>query len=204
VVACSNPATIGAPLQTPSVNGHTFHQMDFLLCVDIQQSHRTHPGIALSCISHRQTLSIGADGGRVRVKNEIALMIDPTAISSSGKSHGEQFATGTRIKHAHFAGFCPFAIGCQRSDGQPLTVLAKRQPPFTSKSVLELLAAHGNLEVTPPSRMTPCLPFDVEQINLKCMAKDPSDRFQNADELNRVLMKCSCASQWGSDQSEIW
>ncbi len=77
-------------------------------------------------------------------------------------------------------------------------------PPFTSKNVLELLAAHRNLEVAPPSRLNPCLPFDVEQTILRCMAKDPSDRFQDADELKNALEQCSCANRWDSDQAEVW
>lgn len=78
------------------------------------------------------------------------------------------------------------------------------QTPFTSKSVLELLAAHRNSEVALPSKVNPAVPSDLEQVILKCMAKNPSDRFQDADELRKALDQCGVASQWGPDQAALW
>ena len=78
------------------------------------------------------------------------------------------------------------------------------QTPFNSKNVLELLAAHRTLEVIPPSTLNPAIPGDLEQVILKCMAKNPADRFQDADELRNALDQCSVASQWGPDQAALW
>ena len=78
------------------------------------------------------------------------------------------------------------------------------QTPFTSKNVLELLAAHRNSEVVPPSRLTPAIPADLDQIILKCMAKKASDRFQDADELRKALDQCGIANQWGPEQAATW
>ncbi len=78
------------------------------------------------------------------------------------------------------------------------------QPPFRSESVLELLAAHRNSEVVLPSQVNPAVPSDLEQVILKCMAKNPSDRFQGADELRKALEQCSVASQWGPEQAATW
>jgi serine/threonine-protein kinase len=75
------------------------------------------------------------------------------------------------------------------------------QTPFTSKNVLELLPAHRNSEVSPPSRLAPTIPADLDQIILKCMAKKASDRFQDADQLRKVLDQCGVASQWGPEQA---
>jgi serine/threonine-protein kinase len=78
------------------------------------------------------------------------------------------------------------------------------QPPFTSKNVLELLAAHRNSEVAPPSRRNPAVPADVDQIILKCMAKNVSERFQDADGLRNALEQCSCANKWGPQEAATW
>jgi len=78
------------------------------------------------------------------------------------------------------------------------------QTPFSSRNVLELLAAHRNLAVPPPSRMNTAVPGDLEQIVMKCMAKSASDRFQNAAELRQALNQCSAAGRSGPDQAAEW
>ncbi|WP_145195961.1 hypothetical protein [Thalassoglobus polymorphus] len=69
---------------------------------------------------------------------------------------------------------------------------------------MELLSAHQNAEVPAPSQLNPAIPDDIEQIILKCMAKSPSDRFQNANELKEALDHCSFANQWGTKEGAIW
>jgi serine/threonine-protein kinase len=78
------------------------------------------------------------------------------------------------------------------------------QTPFSSKNVLELLAAHRSLQVAPPSRLNPAIPADIEQVILKCMSKSPRDRFTDADDLRKALDQCSVASQWGPEQAATW
>jgi serine/threonine-protein kinase len=78
------------------------------------------------------------------------------------------------------------------------------QPPFTSKNVLELLAAHRNEVVAPPSHRNAAVPADLDQIILKCMAKNVSARFQDADALRNALDLCSCANQWGPQEAATW
>jgi len=78
------------------------------------------------------------------------------------------------------------------------------QPPFTGKNVLAILAAHGKTEVSPPSRVNPAIPADLEQIVLKCLAKKPSDRYQDAASLMQVLSHCSVAAEWGPEQAADW
>ena len=51
------------------------------------------------------------------------------------------------------------------------------QPPFTGKNVMELLVAHRNAEVIPPSVHKAGIPVDLEQIVMTCMAKQPGETF---------------------------
>jgi hypothetical protein len=82
--------------------------------------------------------------------------------------------------------------------------MLRGQPPFSGRNVLELLAAHRTKEVSPISETNPAIPADLEQIILKCLAKTPSDRFQDAASLMLALSSCSVADAWGPDQAAAW
>jgi serine/threonine-protein kinase len=70
--------------------------------------------------------------------------------------------------------------------------------------LLELLAAHRGVEVAPRSRWNGAVPPDLEQVVLKCLAKNPSDRFQDSDELRKALNRCGVATRWGPDEAAAW
>ena len=78
------------------------------------------------------------------------------------------------------------------------------QPPFSGKNVLDILISHRKKEASPPSRLNPAIPVDVEQIVLKCLAKKPSDRYLDAASLMQALGCCSVASGWGPEQAANW
>lgn len=78
------------------------------------------------------------------------------------------------------------------------------QPPFAGKNILDLLAAHRNADVLPPSSLNPAIAADLDQVILKCMAKNPDLRFSNAEELRSALDQCSVANQWGTSQAAEW
>lgn len=76
--------------------------------------------------------------------------------------------------------------------------------PFTSHNVLELLAAHRNAAVLPPSQLKSSIPAELDSIVLRCLAKSPRDRFQTAEELRKALEQCSTTSAWDSDHARTW
>jgi serine/threonine-protein kinase len=78
------------------------------------------------------------------------------------------------------------------------------RPPFDRSSSLEVLIAHARDEVVPPSRLQPDLPADLERIILRCLAKRPEDRFQDAGSLEQALSECSAADQWPQSQAARW
>ena len=65
------------------------------------------------------------------------------------------------------------------------------RPPFYGKNDLETLQKVVNEEPVPPRQVRHALPFDLESICLKCLAKEPRRRYESAaalaDDLQRFL-----------------
>lgn len=59
--------------------------------------------------------------------------------------------------------------------------LATGQQPFTADTSLAVLRRILEEDLVPPSRHNPSLPRDLETVILKAMAKDPRDRYGNAE-----------------------
>jgi serine/threonine-protein kinase len=61
------------------------------------------------------------------------------------------------------------------------------QKPFGQKSQFEIMVAHVNTVPVSPSVLKPDLPVELSDIVLKAMAKDPSCRFQTAEEFHQSV-----------------
>ncbi len=69
--------------------------------------------------------------------------------------------------------------------------------PFETDAASSTLAAHLEEPVVPPSVRSPhVVPSDLEQIVLRCLAKDPSERFADGRALADALATCSVAGAW--------
>jgi tRNA A-37 threonylcarbamoyl transferase component Bud32 len=82
--------------------------------------------------------------------------------------------------------------------------LLSGQPPFVRTSPLEVMIAHVRDDVAPLSQFQPDVPADLEQVILRCLAKRPEDRFQNADSLEQALSECAAADQWTQSYAARW
>jgi eukaryotic-like serine/threonine-protein kinase len=78
------------------------------------------------------------------------------------------------------------------------------RPPFLAASALEILVAHARDAVRPPSQLIPEVPADVEAIVLKCLSKEPADRFASSAALGEALAACSVAEQWTRHDAARW
>jgi beta-lactam-binding protein with PASTA domain/predicted Ser/Thr protein kinase len=81
----------------------------------------------------------------------------------------------------------------QRSDiysvGIVLYELLTGQLPFTGETPLEIAMKHLSEIPRAPSELRPELPTDVDMIVLRALAKDPADRFESAEEMERELAR---------------
>jgi serine/threonine-protein kinase len=96
----------------------------------------------------------------------------------------------------------------ERSDlyalGAVAYYLLTGRPPFDGESGIAVLIAHARDPVVPPSRVRPEVPEDLERVVLRCLAKDPADRFPNAGSLERALGACESAAEWDPDRAARW
>jgi serine/threonine-protein kinase len=95
-----------------------------------------------------------------------------------------------------------------RSDIYSLGALAyfllTGQPPFVRDSIVQVLAAHINEAITPPRTHRPTIPPDLEAVVLRCLAKNPDDRFADVASLEQALGACGAASDWMQSDAAVW
>ena len=76
---------------------------------------------------------------------------------------------------------------------------------FTADSPLKMLIQHIQAVPVPPSRRSGRpVPPDLDRIVMRCLEKDPANRFDSADELAAELDRVTTARSWGVDQAKAW
>jgi eukaryotic-like serine/threonine-protein kinase len=87
--------------------------------------------------------------------------------------------------------------------GVAYTLLTGR-PPFVGESAAEVRNAHVHDAIVPPSRHRPDIPPDLEEVVLRCLAKDPEARYRGAEELETGLSACTSAGDWDARKAVAW
>ena len=78
------------------------------------------------------------------------------------------------------------------------------QPPFMADSPLKVIIAHAAEDVVPPRQLNPALPIELEEIVMRCLEKDPDDRFQDVLSLQRALRDLVFGETWSSELAAEW
>ena len=76
-------------------------------------------------------------------------------------------------------------------------------PVFPGNRALDIVFAHAKEKPVPPSKHV-AVPPDLEQVVLRCLEKDPADRYGDVRELERALAGCRDAQRWSSQAAADW
>lgn len=78
------------------------------------------------------------------------------------------------------------------------------RPPFAGRSSFQMLAAHIYEPPAPLTDHCPNVPLELQAIVLRCLAKDPAQRFPDAHSLETALAACHEEGQWTQEQAANW
>lgn len=78
------------------------------------------------------------------------------------------------------------------------------QPPFRGDTPVKVMIAHAREPVVPPRQVVAEIPADVEAVIVRCLAKEPSERYQTTRELEEALAGCGCADSWTQEMAMRW
>jgi tRNA A-37 threonylcarbamoyl transferase component Bud32 len=77
-------------------------------------------------------------------------------------------------------------------------------PPFESDKAIKVILSHAHDVVVPPSRLRADLPADLEAVILRCLAKNPLDRYESTAALREALAECQAAGAWTPEEAARW
>jgi serine/threonine-protein kinase len=78
------------------------------------------------------------------------------------------------------------------------------RPPFVDDKPLKVMFAHASRDVVPPRDYVPGIRPDLEAVVLRCLEKDPADRFQSVEDLAAALAEADREGLWDSDSAAVW
>ncbi len=227
----SHPNTVEIYDYGRTENGTYYYVMEYLPGLNLAELVQRHgplpPGRAVHllrqvCLALREAHAAGLIHRDVKPSNifaarrggmdDVAKLLDfglvqpPTRLSAPDLS-GEDKIVGT----PHFMSPEQARGGREldeRSDiyslGAVAYYLLTGRPPFDETDSMEIMIAHVHDPVTPPSQLRSGIPADLENVVLRCLAKDPSSRFPDAEHLDRALADCACATEWDPARAARW
>ncbi len=78
------------------------------------------------------------------------------------------------------------------------------EAPFDGMNALKAMIAHVSTPPVPLIERNASVPEDLNAIVMRCLRKDPKDRFQNAESLREALAECRDAENWSRAQARSW
>jgi hypothetical protein len=67
-----------------------------------------------------------------------------------------------------------------------------------------VLAAHLYEPPARPGELRPDLPESLQAVVLRCLAKNPAERFHGARSLERALAECPTTDLWTKEDAAVW
>jgi serine/threonine-protein kinase len=78
------------------------------------------------------------------------------------------------------------------------------EAPFVRSTAVQTMAAHLAEPLAAPHLLRPEIPGDLEGVVLRCLAKEPNQRYADIAGVEEALAGCPCADRWSSEQATVW
>lgn len=78
------------------------------------------------------------------------------------------------------------------------------RPLFNHDKPIKILFAHAQEEPIDLAVAAPGVPDDLRDIVMRCLAKDPGDRYQDVNQLAAALLQCDVAGRWDWSTAAQW
>ncbi len=78
------------------------------------------------------------------------------------------------------------------------------QPPFAGRSPVQMLAAHMYEAPTPLINHRADVPADLQTVVLRCLGKDPAERYPDTSALDTALAECHDVGRWNEEEAANW
>lgn len=96
----------------------------------------------------------------------------------------------------------------ERSDiyslGAVMYLMVTGHPPYDYPQPIKVLIAHASEAPVPPREWNSSIAVELEEIILRCLEKQPEDRFQTVDALRDHLEQVPQSEPWSSRQASDW
>jgi serine/threonine-protein kinase len=88
--------------------------------------------------------------------------------------------------------------------GAIMYFLLTGQPPYQRQKAIQMIVAHLNDPILPPTCLRAEIPSDLQEVVLQCLAKEPDQRYADIPAVEQALSCCDCADRWSGEQAANW
>jgi serine/threonine-protein kinase len=144
--------------------------------------------------------------------HDVAKLLDFGLVRSSNPGEG-----GDHLTQEGAVAGTPAYMSPEQADGNNLDArsdiyslgavayfLLTCQPPFVRPTALKTLIAHIGDPPIPPDQLRAEVPPDLQAVVLRCLEKNPDQRYPDARSLEKALADCSAAGRWSEDRAIDW
>ncbi len=78
------------------------------------------------------------------------------------------------------------------------------QAPFEGRGPMQVIAAHLYEMPKPPQELQPAVPVDFDALVMRCLAKSPAERYEDAKSLQQVLSTIRAGMPWSEEDARRW
>jgi serine/threonine-protein kinase len=78
------------------------------------------------------------------------------------------------------------------------------QPPFPRETAMQMLLAHAYEQPRPVQEVRPDVPGDVAEVVMRCLRKNPEERYPDVTSLEKAFAACGVAELWTEEMAAAW